>query len=421
MGLRHGAAMDTSKDPCLDGAFAPLVRSYSISTELKQEHPQPAKWRGYFSGWRTGLAICTSASALVTIINLVFLAAIYPGLDKSNSEGALYTERCETAKQYSLWLHLAVNILGSVLLSASNYTQQVLTDPTRREVDRAHDDQRWLDIGVLSISNLPKISGIRVAAWAILALSSLPIHLFYNSVISFETGANNYWVYHGWWNDADQEYVIQGYQNLTLPLNGFERLGNRQCIAAYNRKIVSSRSDVILVLDLPQGHLPDRNRSVAHVNLVDPTVTAANWICEPDGKVKVDSPHMEATCDASSVDPNNWTVSKSIPSSSGDQTIPVPVQYCLSKLTPGHCKLVANMPLFGVVIACNISKLVGLSMTWLYLEERPLLTIGGLLFRPGNLRPEVANTFLDAIASFLETPDQATEGRYLLSKERSHP
>lgn len=132
----------------------------------------------YIGGWKSGLAIATSVAGLVTLTNLVFLLAALPKVDmSSNGEGYLYTGNCKTAKQFSIWIHLAINILATLLLGAGNYTQQVLTGPTRPELDRAHATQTWLDIGVSSIRNLGKISFKRVATWTILAISSLPIHL----------------------------------------------------------------------------------------------------------------------------------------------------------------------------------------------------------------------------------------------------
>ncbi|KAL0943141.1 uncharacterized protein CTRU02_201027 [Colletotrichum truncatum] len=141
-----------------------------------------AKLSQLFTGWRFGLARATGAAALVTVANILFLAITIPsmpGLEEPGLEGALFTGDCSKAKQLNTWSHLVINILGTVLLAAGNYTQQVLTAPTRAEIDRAHTKQQWLDIGVSSIRNLNKISGKRTFAWIILGLSSIPVHLLY--------------------------------------------------------------------------------------------------------------------------------------------------------------------------------------------------------------------------------------------------
>jgi hypothetical protein len=53
---------------------------------------------------------------------------------------------------------------------------QGLIVPTREEIDIAHDKGKRLDVGVLSLRNLPNINKKRLAFWALLALSSIPLH-----------------------------------------------------------------------------------------------------------------------------------------------------------------------------------------------------------------------------------------------------
>lgn len=63
------------------------------------------------------------------------------------------------------------------MLSASNYCMQLQAAPTRANVDRAHTDNRWVDIGVPSLRNLKFIGNWRRFAWVLLAFSSVLIHL----------------------------------------------------------------------------------------------------------------------------------------------------------------------------------------------------------------------------------------------------
>ena len=63
---------------------------------------------------------------------------------------------------------------------------QVLNSPTRPEVDTAHAAKRYLEIGVLSIPNIIYLSWFKRISWATFVLSSVPIHLLFNSTI-FET------------------------------------------------------------------------------------------------------------------------------------------------------------------------------------------------------------------------------------------
>lgn len=55
---------------------------------------------------------------------------------------------------------------------------QLLAAPTRSEIDRAHKDFYWLDIGVPCIRNLKYISQERLIVWVTLGLSSVLLHFW---------------------------------------------------------------------------------------------------------------------------------------------------------------------------------------------------------------------------------------------------
>ena len=61
---------------------------------------------------------------------------------------------CGKMKRLDLGLHLLINILSTILLGASNYSMQCLTAPTRQDIDQAHHDNSWMDIGVPSVKNI---------------------------------------------------------------------------------------------------------------------------------------------------------------------------------------------------------------------------------------------------------------------------
>lgn len=127
--------------------------------------------------WRFGVLTCAVSTFIVFLINLfvtIWAAARY-GSD--NGQQILFEGDCNHAGKLNTALHLAINILGTVLLSSSNYCMQCLSAPTRKEVDRAHAKHQWLDIGILSTRNLWGISKKRVLMWWILGMSSLPLHL----------------------------------------------------------------------------------------------------------------------------------------------------------------------------------------------------------------------------------------------------
>lgn len=72
------------------------------------------------------------------------------------------------------WFVLDLVVLRSLSLTVQ---QQCLCAPTRRDIDLAHLEGRWLDVGVQSMRNLWHIPRKKLALWVCLALSSLPLHL----------------------------------------------------------------------------------------------------------------------------------------------------------------------------------------------------------------------------------------------------
>ena len=97
-------------------------------------------------------------AGIVLVINIV--VTIYASLTTGVNSGIGIIQHgdCSLTKRMGMWLHLAINVLSTMLLSASNYCMQCLSSPTCEEVDRAHANGKWLDIGVPSVQNLRHIS-----------------------------------------------------------------------------------------------------------------------------------------------------------------------------------------------------------------------------------------------------------------------
>ena len=122
-----------------------------------------------------GLQLGIAFLVFVANLSLTIYALVHFG--SRDGVGLLYTGDCNTVKQLDRWLHLLINVLSTTLLSASNYCMQLQAAPTRQELDASHKRGDWMDIGILSLRNLRYISRDRQIIWALLALSSLPIHL----------------------------------------------------------------------------------------------------------------------------------------------------------------------------------------------------------------------------------------------------
>ncbi|KAH7390740.1 hypothetical protein DE146DRAFT_766784, partial [Phaeosphaeria sp. MPI-PUGE-AT-0046c] len=291
--------------------------------------------------------------------------------------------------------------------------------PTRSEVDKAHRTNNWLDIGIPSFHNVlsSSLGKRKKFYWWMLALSSLPLHLCYNSVIYMSLSAQTYAViefgpetkaaienntYHpsnltmdGW--GIDNRFFNHQIYADAYRAGRLQELSLRECIDAYSTAFQSTRGNVFLVVDksvMPTGD----------VAVVFP-------------KIDIDSP---GTCSATTG--TEW-VYKQFKSRAGkclsqetDRFLPMlqantstwaplnghPVKRCLSEPTGQKCKLNFNVPLAIVVIVFNAIKALTVLAAIIELRNDPLLTIG------------------DAAASFLETPDSLSENMCLISQKDIH-
>ena len=95
----------------------------------------------------------------------------------TNGIGTLDYGDAEPMKKLGLTYHVLINILSTALLTSSNYCMQILSAPSREELDAAHARNTWMDIGIISFRNLAYINRRRMIFWCMLGLSSFPLHL----------------------------------------------------------------------------------------------------------------------------------------------------------------------------------------------------------------------------------------------------
>lgn len=129
-----------------------------------------------FEGWRAGALISACVAAISLIINL----AVVIWLGSRNSGFGvveIFNGDCGKVQTIDIWVHLAINLISTLLLGGSNYCMQCLSAPTRLDIDRAHARGKWLDIGVPSTRNLSAIPKYKALMWLTLGLSSVPLHL----------------------------------------------------------------------------------------------------------------------------------------------------------------------------------------------------------------------------------------------------
>lgn len=130
-----------------------------------------------WEGWRLGALLCMLVIAASLILNITVTTWASATFGLPGGIGTIHRGPCPSVRITGLWLHIGINILSTIMLGASNYSMQCLSSPTRSEVDKAHANKTWLDIGIQSIRNLTKIRRMRMVLWLILAASSIPLHL----------------------------------------------------------------------------------------------------------------------------------------------------------------------------------------------------------------------------------------------------
>ena len=350
-----------------------------------------------------GVALCAFTAGTVLAINI--FVTIW-GSAKFGVHGSLVTIQdgdCSKSKKLSLWLHLAINILSTLLLGASNYCMQCLSSPSRAEIDRAHSRHIWLDIGVPSVRNLRRVSWNKIMLWWLFAISTVPLHLLFNSAIFSTIGTNEYEVFIG------SENLVTGVGlNWSLPFDNLEypnrtlryfqqaaewdRLTNEACIKVYMQEFLTDNANVLAVTSaLNDSSLVLNSTYPAYVYGTMPDVQVGTgtwpWPCANYFNSETN------TCDTSALlsEAANWTIDVEVGAS-------YPIQYCLSQPAEKHCTTQFSLLIIIIVIICNITKLACMIMLLLRQQAKPLVTLG------------------DAVESFLETPDPTTENMCLADK-----
>ncbi|KAL3481374.1 hypothetical protein BJX99DRAFT_164303 [Aspergillus californicus] len=375
-----------------------------IQDDVEVNKPPPTKepGGGRFGGWKGTLYLGSITSFIVLIFNLVMLC--WATLRHPNrAQSVIYSGDCDRVKEISAGIHFVINIFSTLLLSAGHFGMQCLSAPTRQDVNRAHGREKWLDIGVPSVRNLCRIPRTRFLIWLSLVVSSVPLHLFYNSTVYSTIVANAYDVYVGnstftslqpndvrvvYDEDIGLEWSPQSAVKLVNVSTSLEKLVPQDCISAYATTFQARYSNVVLISDEFTGvntsiHRVDGQEVVSANDYTD--IDPYRWICaEQRGPVESSSCANHLSEIRSQ---DVWIVRG------------YKVDYCLAERAPEKCTLEYSLPLAIAVICTNFIKAILICLAAVLLRDRPLLTIG------------------DAISSFLRVPDESTRGKCLLSRE----
>ncbi|EEU37939.1 uncharacterized protein NECHADRAFT_88281 [Fusarium vanettenii 77-13-4] len=356
------------------------------------------------SGWRFSLITGVASVLVVFIINFstTLWALKLPtggeAGDTTTTRRIIYEGPCTTSKKLNVVLHLLINIFSCVLLSASSYGMQCLSAPTRAEVDRAHAREEWMDIGVLSVRNLGKVSCKRTFFWVLLGIFSVPLHLLFNSVVFASISIFDYTAHNidelVRWNassrftrDSDDLQMGELFQRALK--ENWDNPTSLECIDAYATGFQTARSDVIVVCDGGSDVFLERIYDREDVSLYPGMLrgycrpSPFDWICEePDCSLCHD-----LIADVRK-QPENW------------KPFGYQAKYCLSKPVRQLCRVSFSVFIAGAVLGANIIKAGVLIYVAFNPPEQPLFVLGG------------------AIQTFPETPEPGSKSMRLVSIDR---
>ena len=244
-----------------------------------------------------------------------------------------------------------------------------------------------------------------------MALSSVPIHLLYNSVVFSTLSAQDYSVFatsvglvngrplnSTLLNDLGADYSYQFVDTVQIDnvqdqknAPEWQKLDNKDCIKAYGQEFVSAHGDVLLIL-------PPTN-ATGMIFLIMEVLGGFHgghgWIC---------GANFQPGCSTNAVsrEAENWTLSyengRVWLSNGSYEQFNKPIQCCLSQRIEEHCQVQISLVILEVVIACNAIKALCMLLTTRCQKSQPLVTLG------------------DAIESFIQDPDRNTCGMCLASK-----
>ena len=411
-----------------------LVSGPAEYKPLSTKQPQTS---ASYSGWRFGSIVACIEVGACLVLNVLFsvLATAIDGAP--NGIGTLYEGNCKKVHSMDTWMHVALNVLATMLIGASNYTMQCLSAPSRSDVNKAHVNGTMLDIGVPSIRNFRYLPGRRIALWAILCCSTIPLHLLWNSAIFSTLQSNNYlligvatdllhdtkfkcprsstglvWDLHGLTTqsydfDDSNDIMCDLYESIRDPSAAkiqVHRLESKECIEAYDTTMQTEWSNLAVVYDSSTSWtcsacsdtiIPGNVTRLFNTNYVIGDLFPFNeyhqW-------------YRDRSCEVGSIThgaADHWYSDfNQFCNSTNESGLPFmyngnivyQLEYCLATKAPQFCRLQFSLWIMIVVILCNSAKLLATISTLKVIKEDHLITLG------------------DAVSSFLDVPDPSSIG-----------
>ncbi|KAI1746556.1 hypothetical protein F4782DRAFT_544181 [Xylaria castorea] len=396
-------------------------------------------WRIWRSKRDRALLLQFLLMVTILVANISLAAYAVSRYKSNNGVGLIHDNDCGTVKHLDQYLHLLINILSTGILSASNYCMQLQAAPNREEIDRAHRNNIWLDIGVPSWRNLRFISAWRRLSGVLLAFSSLPLHLIYNSAVFQSIASNDYTIAvvkdtfiggSSWslataeenrkgdpgWDERrvnppkDYQSVITDMQHAVMDGEYLE-MNLTACFNLYNDYFTPQANAVIVVDDQSAQVAPD-DSLLLYVSIIPRSDDwPKNMWALGNGTRKFVAVQPQEPVTVWFLGPPKYMVSR-----------------CLVEppaVTAKRCRLEYSPPILYTVIALNLLKALIILCVWVlktWQGKKNKITqegdaTGDNEARQVALENEVIYTLGDAISSFMRDPVPKTKTRCLATRE----
>ncbi|KAI5462684.1 hypothetical protein BGZ63DRAFT_403884 [Mariannaea sp. PMI_226] len=355
------------------GSFRPGSRAGTPRAEMEKmlrDQGEPNTTKRLTSGWRGGVSLNILQAFLLFAVTIVCVG-LAGAKGHISGGGSAILEDAQRKLQGANWgIHAIVNIFSIAIIAGTNYVFQVLSSPTRPEVDAAHDNLKWLDIGIPSLRNFGLISPARAGLSGILIGLAFVSQIIYNSLIftTYSASVVNVAL-------VSTSFVNSSSLSSSLDLNGMSRsdLLNLQSKAKAEDLVKLTVSECIATFDNSFQTIYDG------VLLISKSGSDSL-------EIKTAEPGTLVSAFLKSIDESSDSV-----------------DYCLADpVTDMSSSLILSGPLLGLMVFLNLVFILALAIVLALAVTRhdfnPLVTLG------------------DALSSFLEEPDPTTRNSCLMTK-----
>lgn len=407
--------------------------------------------------WKTSALANTITTGIMCLVLVILLSISASKAGGITTSFMFFSGACDgTISSYNVSLHLLINIFSTAILASSNFFMQILSAPSRKEIDQAHRKGSWLDIGIASFSNVFHISKSKRVLWLAFLTSSIPIHLIFNSAV-FQTdmrdsdflltiAAEDFVSGNGSWYGPGaslvdglttnrNDYLNPG-SNAAVAMNSimesssitndvWRNLSVQECREQYlNGSGIQKHRHVVVVVngsiggwadDATQGWTRDQIHllSQADSEMWDPIVPAGAlntlWYASPCSMLannEAATPYCNNSCSTmlgGVIAGSTWLIdfrNTANMSRLGTANGILPVVGCRAEPVDIQCRLGVSNTLLLAVTICTLFKFALCLLVVLQMDHRDTIVLFG-----------------DAVASFIRDPDASTAHMCLIGSK----